>query len=99
MGIVTDKTFVPLELHRLCNVKDTAHILGFTEQTVRAWITSGKIKIYRSPGGSIRLWLPDILRAGTHSTDKRRPPHRVFPRRTTASPGNPPPEPGEASSE
>ena len=81
---------IPLALHRMCSIADAAILLGVSPRTVRNWAVLGKVPVYRTPGGSIRLWLPDCLKAGTHSPDKRRPYANKFPV-ATAPAGNPPP--------
>lgn len=40
---------------RLLKVKDVARILGISEQTVRKWISDGKLEAHRIGGRSLRV--------------------------------------------
>ena len=40
---------------KLLKVRDVARILGLSEQTIRKWISDGKLKAHRIGGRSLRV--------------------------------------------
>jgi len=55
---------VPTDKKPILTTRETAELLGVTQQTIKNYIYAGKLKSVKTPGGRYRIYRSDIIKLG-----------------------------------
>ena len=55
---------VPTDQKAILTTRETAELLGVTQQTIKNYIYAGKLKSVKTPGGRYRIYRSDIIKLG-----------------------------------
>ena len=55
---------VPTDKKPILTTRETAELLGVTQQTIKNYIYAGKLKSTKTPGGRHRIYRSDLIKSG-----------------------------------